>query len=343
MAKRPSRFSRGIVIDFHAHLIVPEVVALATAGGAKGLVPEAAAMARRHVAGLKTKGNRAAGANAGAKMTGVRQRLADMDRMGVDIQVLTASLVHQCTYWSEPKKSLAVERIANDRIAEFVAANPDRLAGLGTVPLQSTPLAVEELQRCMTQLGLKGVNISSTARDRELGDPRMRRFWAKAEELGAAVYIHPAGMPEARYQKNQLWNSLGQPQEEAMAAASLLYGGVMDEFPRLKICIAHGGGYLPFYTGRLDRNYQDKPHTRGGMTKPASAYLRNFHYDSCLYNRDMLEFLVKKVGPGRIVMGSDYPVGESDPVGYVRHAKISADAKRRILGTNAARFLGLKI
>lgn len=343
MARRKTGANRPMVIDFHAHVIVPETVALAVSKGAKGLVPEATAIAKRHVAGLKTKGNKAAGADAGTKMLGIKQRLKDMDRMGVDIQVLTASLVHQCTYWCDPQKSLAAERISNDRIAALVAECPERLVGLGTVPLQSTPLAIKEMQRCMLELGLKGVNISSTARDRELGDPRMRRFWAKAEELGAAVYIHPAGMPEARYQKNQLWNSLGQPQEESMAMASLMYSGVLDEFPKLKICIAHGGGYLPFYTGRMDRNFSDKPHTRGGMTKPASKYLRDIYFDSCLYNPDILEYLVSKVGANRIVMGSDYPVGEKDPVGYVKSAKIPADTKRKILGRNAARFLGLKI
>ena len=126
---------------------------------------------------------------------------------------------------------------------------------------------------------------------------------------------------------------------------SLIYEGVLDQFPKLKICVAHGGGYLPYYPGRVDRNYEDKAFTRVNMSMSPSDYLRrHFWYDTSIYDPDMLEFLVRKVGAARIVMGSDYPSGEEDPVGFVRRAKkLSADEKEDILGRNAAKLLGLSI
>jgi aminocarboxymuconate-semialdehyde decarboxylase len=172
----------------------------------------------------------------------------------------------------------------------------------------------------------------------------LRPFWAKAEELGSVIYLHPAGITDKRYEKHQLWNSIGQPLEEAMGMASLFYEGVLDAFPKLKICIGHGGGYLPFYAGRVDRNYLEKPATRLNMTKSPSQYMKMFSYDSCVYNVDMLEYLVKKVGAGRVVMGSDYPVGEKDPVGFVRKSRsISTTDKEKILWKNAARILRLSL
>ncbi len=128
-----------------------------------------------------------------------------------------------------------------------------------------------------------------------------------------------------------------------MAMSYLFYEGVMDRFPKIKILIAHGGGYLPYYVGRQDRNYLEKASTRVNMSKSPSAYLRQFYYDSCVYDLDVFEFLVKKVGAGRILMGSDYPVGEDDPIGFVRNSRvISAADKEKILWKNAARLLGIK-
>ena len=262
--------------------------------------------------------------------------------LGVDIQVLTASIVHHCTYWAEPAQSLKMERAVNDRIAEIVARKPDRFVGLGGVPLQAPELAARELERCMRELKLKGVQISTSAGDMEIGDPALRPFWAQAERLDAVVFIHPAGNPDARFLKYQLWNSIGQSFEEAMAIASLFYEGVLDEFPRLKICVSHGGGYMPFYMGRIDRNYLEKPATRINMTKPPADYLRMLWYDSCVYDPDTLTQLVAKVGAGRVVMGSDYPVGENRPVEFINaNSALSDSDKKKLLFDNAATLLNI--
>jgi aminocarboxymuconate-semialdehyde decarboxylase len=196
----------------------------------------------------------------------------------------------------------------------------------------------------MAELGLKGVGVSTTARALEIGDRALWPFWEKAEELGAVVYIHPAGNPGPRFQKFHLWNSIGQNFEEAMAIASLFYEGVLDAFPRLKICVSHGGGYMPFYMGRVARNYLEKPSTRVNMTKSPADYLRMLYYDTCVYEPEVLRHLVERVGADRVVLGSDYPVGEMKPVDFVRDTPGISDVdKDKILATNAARMLGIAV
>jgi aminocarboxymuconate-semialdehyde decarboxylase len=342
-AAAPKR--KPVVIDFHAHITVPEVQDYAaphSVSRAATRVPEHAFVTDEHRRLAKEWTD-----NIRARMDSYDRRIKDMDEAGVDIQVLTLSLISHHTYWAgaDEEKSAEMERLANDRMAEIIHKYPGRFVGLGGVPLHSLQFAVNELERCMGELGFKGVQVSSMAGDMELGDTRLRPFWKRAEELGAAIYLHPAGVFDVRYAPHQLWNSIGQPLEEAMAMASLMYEGILDDFPKLKICVAHGGGFSPYYAGRLDRNYYDKPYLRRRMTGSPSEYLkRSFFYDTCVYNPEMLDTLVDKVGSSRIVLGSDYPVGEEDPVGFVmNNKKISTKEKEDILQNNAARMLGLSI
>ncbi len=336
---------KPIVIDVHAHIAVPEVAEYAaphSVSRAPRRLPEHAAKTDEHRR-LEAEWI----ANVRARTSDYDRRIRDMDEQGVDIQVLSLMLISHHTYWAgaDEEASHRMERLANDRMAEVIAKYPGRFVGLGGVPLHSLQLAINELERCMGELGFKGVQVSSQAGDMELGDARLRPFWRRCEELGAVVYLHPAGVFDLRYQPHQLWNSIGQPLEEAMAMASLMYEGVLDAFPKLKICVAHGGGFSPYYAGRLDRNYYDKPYLQGSMTGSPSEYLkRSFWYDTCVYNPEMLDTLIDKVGPGRIVLGSDYPVGEDDPVGFVTASnKIGEQEKADILGNNLAKLLGLSI
>jgi aminocarboxymuconate-semialdehyde decarboxylase len=331
---RPSRCA----IDFHAHLMIPDMYAVTAAHSMfvkSNADPTMNAEARKVV--------RQREAFVEQRMSDVTERIAHMDAMGVDMQVLSSSLVHQLTYWAAPQESLRLERLLNDRMAAVVAANPKRLIGLGGVPLAAPALAVAELTRCMRELGLAGVGISTTARDMELGDASLRPFWEKAEELGAVVYIHPAGNTGARFEKWYLWNSIGQAFEEAMAIASLMYEGILETFPKLKICISHGGGYMPYYMGRIARNYVDKPATRVNMKKSPAEYLRMLYYDSCVYETEVLEALVKRVGADRVVLGSDYPVGEPKPIEFVEGCALTASDKEKIIGVNAAALFGVTV
>ena len=226
----------------------------------------------------------------------------------------------------------------------MVAINPQRLIGLGTVPLQAPELAAREAKRCLTELKLRGLNISTIARDMEVGDRRLWPFWEAAAAHDAIVYIHPAGNPSPRFQKHFLWNSVGQNFEEAMAIASLMYEGVLDAFPNLRICISHGGGYMPLCMGRIARNYLEKPTTRANMTRSPDEYLRQLYYDSCVYDHDVLRHLVERVGASQVILGSDYPVGEWKPIEFVRATPGISDAdKDKIVGLNAATMFGLGV
>ncbi len=331
--------SRPFVIDFHAHMVTPEAQSFSTGhviaskpGNDPPATPEGDAYRKWQQESRR-------------KMFDMPTRLRIMDETGVDLQVLTPSLIHQYTYWADEESALRIEQLTNDNVAELVSKVPGRFVGLGSVPLSHPAAATRELQRCMRELGLRGVEISSHAHTMELGDPQLRPFWEAAQQLDAVIYLHPTAVTDPRYEKWQLWNSIGQPLEEAMAMSSLWYEGVLDAYPRLKLCIAHGGGYLPYYAGRADRNYEEKPYTRINMSKSPSDYMReHFWYDSCVYNVDMLEFLARKVGVSRVVMGSDYPVGEADPVGFVMKARgLTSEDQADILGRNAAKLLGLAL
>ena len=325
-------------IDFHAHLMLPELYRITGPHSMfvkSNTDPNMSETAKQVV--------RERDACIESRMSDTTERIKRMDAMGVDIQVLSSSLVQQCTYWAEPQESLRLERMLNERMAEVVAANPSRFIGLGGVPLHAPELAAAELTRCMTELRLAGVGISTTARDMELGDQRLRPFWEAAEGHGAVVYIHPAGNPDRRFEKWYLWNSIGQAFEEAMATASLFYEGVLDAYPKLKICISHGGGYMPYYMGRIARNYLDKPATRVNMSKSPAEYLRMLYFDSCVYEPEVLEALVRRVGADRVVLGSDYPVGEPKPIEFVESCALSDEQKANIIGGNAARLFGVKV
>lgn len=319
-------------LDIHAHMNHPEVMAWAKGHGVPRVDPPA-----ERITDEMRKETEAWNAKNGAIMRDLDRRLEIMDRTGVDVQALSLSNVMSPTCWAPPDEAHAKQRLVNDWIAEMMAAHPTRFTGLGEIPLHSPALAIAEMTRCMRDLGFIGVQVSSSAGDMELGDKKLWPVWEKAEELGALVYLHPSGVTDLRQGAWQIWNSIGQPFEEAMAMASLMYEGVLDAFPKLKICVAHGGGYLPYYVGRLDRNFIEKPYTKINMTRSPSEYLRFFWYDSCVYNTDILEHLVEKVGADRVILGSDFPVGEEEPVEFVNKCVgLSAADKDKIIWQNAA-------
>ena len=328
---------RPRAIDVHAHIIVPEVYAVAAEHNIFSELPSDPGVTDEMRGKIKERAGTVL-----ARMSDVADRIANMDAMGVDVQLLSASLVHQGLEWADAQTGLRLARTTNDWIAKAVAAHPTRLIGLGTLPLHVPALAVAELERCVRELALKGVAISTTAAGMELGDAALRPFWEKAEMLGAVVYIHPGGNRDRRFKRFHLWNSVGQAFEEAMAISSLMYDGVLEQFPKLKICISHGGGYMPFYMGRIDRNYVEKANTRVNMKKPPIDYLRMLYFDSCVYERPVLQHLVDKVGADRVLLGSDYPVGETKPIEFVTGTQALSDVqKEQIVATNAAALLGL--
>ena len=325
---------RPFIIDFHAHIVSPELFKLT----------QDHTLHARIGLGKKTSlGDAKASRETMKRMVDPKVRLKDLDRMGIDIQVISPSLIHHNTTWADGVTADHITQEVNNHVAETVSLTPDRLAGIGIVPLQDPKRSTFELDRIVNKLGLLGVQIPTAIGELELGDKIFHPFWQKAEILGIPVFIHPAGNSDRRLRKYGLAFTLGQPYEEALAMSSLVYEGVMDKFPKLKIVVAHGGGFLPYYAGRQD--YAARTKRDGGNLKgDFSSYIRKFYYETVVFNSDMLEFLSTKTSNRHILMGTDYPFGENDPYKFVRKAKkLSKSAQDNILGLNAARLLGIKI
>jgi aminocarboxymuconate-semialdehyde decarboxylase len=279
------------------------------------------------------------------KLTRLDDRLADMDAMGVDVQELSPS-PSQYYYWAEPELAREIVRTQNEYVAETCARHPDRFVGLGTLALQHPNLAAEQLRDAMKRLGLKGVEISSTVNDQDLGARDLAPFWAAAEELGAIVFIHPFGTTLGkRVSSYYLNNIIGQPLETTIALSHLIFGGVLDRHPGLKIVAAHGGGYLPSYCGRSNHGHAVRPEAAAHAQQAPIEYLRRIWFDTLVYEPQGLRHLVDVVGASQLVVGSDYPfdMGHDDPQGLLAATAGLSDAERAaILGGNARSLLGIE-
>ena len=331
---------KSVTIDLHCHVLTLAVERMVSA------CPEKAAEAATH---LKMYGaesmehNRKMIANLVPQLTDINRRLCDMDAMGVDVQVVSPS-PNQYYYWADVDLARQIVAVQNEYIASLCAAHPDRIVGLGNVALQHAELSVEQLADCVRKFGLRGVEISSTVNGIELDDPRFSRFWAKAEDLGCLVFLHPLGTSIGdRVSQHYLANIIGQPIETTIALSHLIFGGVLDAYPGLKICAAHGGGYLPSYIGRSDRGHHVRPEA-GKIKRRPSEYLKQIYFDSVVYRPEALRHLVAEVGVTQVVVGTDYPfdMGEYDVHGLISAIPGLTDEERdMILGRNATRLLGL--
>ncbi|HEU0183109.1 MAG TPA: amidohydrolase family protein, partial [Agromyces mariniharenae] len=236
-------------------------------------------------------------------------------------------------------------REANHAISEHVAGAPDRLRGLGLVPLQHPQLVVDALEDAVVGHGLAGVELSSFAGDVELSDERLEPFWARAVELDAVVFLHPFGCSlDERLDRYYLSNTVGQPVENAVALSHLIFSGVLDRHPGLTLVAAHGGGYLPTFLGRSDHAWHVRPEAHGCRELP-SSYLRRLRFDSLVHAPGALRALVDAAGADRVLLGTDYPfdMGVDDPVDRVREAGLDAHAEAAILGANAAELAALRL
>lgn len=315
-----------MIVDFHVHMLEEHVFKASTNKTVfSGFGANPVSEPRPGVRGLLQRAMRP------------EAILEDMDARGVDMAVVSSSTVLQGTSWAEPRTDLELCRRCNATLAEWEARYPKRFVSSVVLPLQDPSLAIKELKP-----GTKLINASSSYNGVYLGDPVYHPFWEAVNDIGATVWIHPEGVRDAWFQRYALWNSAGQSIEEAKVMASLIYEGILHGFPDLKIVIAHGGGYFPHYMGRMDRNHANRPDTvkNTGGRKP-SEFLRSFHYDTCVYDPQVLKVLLERIGADRLVMGSDYPVGEKDPVDFIRQNVSSEDEMRLICGGNAARLLNL--
>jgi aminocarboxymuconate-semialdehyde decarboxylase len=335
--------SRSLTVDVHSHAFVPEVDALVKDRAEKQAEPEA------H---RRTMGAASADYNVNTmrptvfpKLTSVEQRLRDMDEYGIDVQVVSpTSLQHY--YWGDVDLARRIVSLTNEKIAEQCARYPERLVALGNVALQHPELAVEQLEYCTRQLGMRGVLISTSVNGAELDDPAFARFWTKAEEIGCVVFIHPSETSSLGERLNRFYlqNIVGRPVETTIALSHLIFGGVLDRHAGLKILAAHGGGYLPFYAGRSDHGFRVRPEAHTARHAP-SEYLRRIFFDSLVYSPEGLGNLISQVGASQVMLGTDYPydMGAYDVGGLFEGARAVSDIDQAsILGANAVRLFGLE-
>ncbi len=342
MAARPARAQarrREVVVsgqrvktvDVHAHCAVAEAMAL------MGLKLGAPGPATRPDLSM---------------VTHVSERLGAMDAQGIDVEALSIN-----PYWYKADRDLArqIIKIQNEKLAEACAANPERFVAFAAVALQHPNLAAEQLEEGVKKYGLRGTAIGGSVNGEELSDPKFHPFWAKAEQLGVLVFIHPQGSGVAAEIPNRLKgnglldNVIGNPLETTIALSHLLFEGTLDRFPGLKICAAHGGGYLPSYAARSDHGCLTQPARcpggpYGPIKKKPAEYLKQMYYDTMVFTPEGVRHLVAEVGASQLLVGTDYPYPwTKTAVDLILQTPGASDAdKVAMLGGTAMKLLGIK-
>jgi aminocarboxymuconate-semialdehyde decarboxylase len=273
------------------------------------------------------------------------ERLADMDSLGVDVHVLSPYSGFY-NYDLDTAVAVATSKDSNDEISQMTKSWPDRFAGLASLPMQDVKAAIAELERVMVHLGFKGAMINDHVNGRTLDEPEFLPFWKAAEQLGALILFHQGGgtMVSPRINRYHLPNTIGNLADRTVTFASLVFGGVMDACPDLKICLSHGGGYTCFGIGRMDRGWQVRSEARAQISQPPSAYLRRFHYDCIVYTEAALRYLIDTVGVDRVVFGTDWPYDMvfDWPVSWILSLEsLTQDEKEAILWKNIEKLLAL--
>jgi len=329
-------------IDIHAHLVPQSLWRTVAAGQAW--------YGYRHQPGeglgtMVSEGKATGFASPKVRFT-TQERLKDMDAQGVDVQVVS---IHTpfFGYHLDPGQGRQLAREVNDEIAGMTREAPQRIAGLATLPVQDVKAAIDELERAVTVLGLKGAELDTMVNGENWDEAKFLPLFKAAEAMGAVLFFHP--QPQHNFltrltTRYGLYNSLGVIVEDALVVAVLIFGGILDACPELKVCIAHGGGPACYAMGRLDRGWETRPDARKNIQQPPSSYQRRLYYDTVTGNEAALRFLLDQVGADRVVLGSDWPFvpWNPSPVAWVQGLKsLSQEEKDRILWRNLEALLGL--
>ena len=337
----PGRESRPttVTVDMHSHIWIPEADAFVAPHLDIATLPMA-----RHSTPATRALNRKQDIDRTPNMRDHALRIADMEQAGIDMQVVM-SAPPQCYSTLPPDIAVKGARMVNDGIAEWIAIHPDRFAGLGTVAMQAPQEAVAELERCVNKLGFKGVQIITNIDGRELSDPLFAPFWAAAERLGAVVLLHPIGFTEGkRLERFYFSNVIGNPLETTLALHYLIFDGVLERHPKLKIVAVHGGGYLAAYSGRIDHAWGARTDCHGTLPHPPSTYLKRVFFDTVVFTPHQLEALIKTFGADQLLMGTDYPydMAEADPIGHLRSVEgLDETTVSALAGGNARKLFNL--
>jgi len=341
VSKVKTRKGKSLTVDLHCHYANPDVAAKVADRNPAQYDPNV-----KFANALTRETNQKQMRDRAPKLSSIEVRLKDMDRMGIDIQAVSPA-PQQTYYWTDPGEGQALARMVNERLAEIVSKWPDRFVALGTVPLQDSSLAVSELEHAVKHLGLRGVEINPSVNGMDLTDPRLalEKFFAKAQELDVVIFMHPIGFTHGERLMNHYFNNvIGNPLETTVAASHLIFDGVLERHPKLKVVLPHAGGYLAHYWARMDHAWKARPDCHTVIKKKPSSYLEKFYFDTITFDRTMLANMVKRYGADHVVLGTDYPydMGMEQPVDFIGGTKgISASDKARIMGANAARLLGI--
>lgn len=338
--RRVSNGSRTLTVDIHCHCMVQSAANMIKDATKENYRPPLSYGGDA----MTQKVNEQQIIDVAPKMNSIEVRLADMDKMGVDIQAVSPA-PYQYYYWADPEIGRDASRMINDHLANIAATHSDRFVALGTVPMQDPDMAVAELVRCVKDLGMRGVELATNVNGDELSNPKFEKFYAKAVELDTLLFLHPAGFTHPqRFTGHYFANLIGHPVESSLAIGYLVFDGVLDRHPGLKICVAHGGGYVPAYAGRMDHGYHARPDCRQHISQPPSSYIKKLYFDTMVFEPDQLAFLIQKYGADHIVLGTDYPfdMGHYDPKGLIGGVPdLSDEDRQRICGGTAAMLLGI--
>ena len=330
----------ALAIDVHAHFFPEPFLAVIEEAGA----PFGARVDRSNPAGPAVATGRAPGPPLDARYWDLARRLRAMDRQGVQVQAL--SLTVPMVYWADGPVGERLARAFNDACSAAHTAYPDRFVGCATLPMQDPPRALAELERAARLPGIRGVYLGTNVNGRDLSDPAFFPVLERCQAHRLPVLLHPIAVIGAeRLAPFYLTNLLGNPFDTAVAAAHLVFGGVLDRLPKLTVCLPHAGGALPYLAGRLRRGQRVRPEAKGGARRPVGAYLRRFVYDTITHDARALRYLVDVVGADRVMVGSDFcfDMGYERPRDLVldRTVGLSRADRDRVLYANAARMLRL--
>lgn len=339
--QRKTKYNSNKTIDAHCHLHVQEAADLIVDLFDPSFVP-----AFRFTNETSSAQNKQQGKDRSLHLTDLDQRLRDMDRQGIDMQLLIP-VPFQAYYSIRNKRGHKAIEIINNTLADVAIKRPDRFISLGHLPLQDGDAAVKELERGVKELGLKGFQVMGTVDGHELSDPILDPVWETAQKHDTLIFLHPNGYPQGDRFKNHYFNNvIGNPLDTTVALHHLIFDGTLEKFPDLKILVSHGGGYLPAYAGRIDHAWGARPDCRLKIKSPPSSYLKKLHLDTIVFTYEQLAYLVDLFGPDKLVMGTDYPydMAEDDPIGHVLGTpNLSEENIKMITGGNAARLLGIDI
>ena len=337
----PSGAGRAQVVDIHCHVSLPELEST-LAGRFR---PEYDPFSF-HAGAVSNRYNADHFADIIPKLSEPALRLEDMDRMGVDVQAISVA-PPQYYYWTEPDLGEKLARRLNERIAEICRQHPTRFVGLGTLPMQDPARANAELDRISQDLGFTGIEICTNVNGTDYDHPRFEAFFARAEELQTLIVLHPHGSTDTlRLSDYYLTNVIGNPLDSAIAMARMIFGGVFERHPGLKVCVAHGGGYLPFYWARMDHAWHGRTDGKVALSRPPSEDMHKIFVDTVVFDPSLLRTLVTTMGADHVLLGTDYPydMGHYDPLGLIGAVEGLTDQDRsRILGGNAAELLRLAV